>query len=282
MSALARVVRTFKIAFWLGWKIQSNWTDPLYFFIYSVARPLGGVLILVFMFFVVARGQRGAMLDFFVVGSAFWPLVVWSITGFAWGVLEDRESYKTVRYIYTAPVPFWVYLAGRGFAQAIAGVPSAVLTLALGRFVLGVPLTLSLETAAYGLAAFLLGAVGLVAIGMFIVGIMFTLSGEAWRFPEAVGQSLFLLCGAVFPIAVLPRFLEPLAEAIPITYWLEAMRRALIPGTTVSSFPGRSDAEILVALAGWTLLTVAAAILMFTVGLNSARSKGLLDAEVWY
>ena len=58
-SAFASWWRTVRVAYWLGWQVESNWTDPLLFFIYSIARPLGGALILVFMYFVVSRGGRG-------------------------------------------------------------------------------------------------------------------------------------------------------------------------------------------------------------------------------
>src|SRR5207245_378590 len=40
--------------FWLGWKIESNWTDAFRFLTYQIARPDGGALLLVFMYFAVA------------------------------------------------------------------------------------------------------------------------------------------------------------------------------------------------------------------------------------
>ncbi|MGH9035938.1 MAG: hypothetical protein ACRD0O_09245, partial [Acidimicrobiia bacterium] len=91
------MTRSLRTGFWLGWKIESNWTDPLLFFIYSVARPLGGALILVAMFFAVSGGKHGPVLDFFVIGSAFWPFVLAGLTGMAMAVLEDREHWKMVR-----------------------------------------------------------------------------------------------------------------------------------------------------------------------------------------
>ena len=40
----------------LGWQMEANWTDPLLFFIYSVAKPLASALILVVMLEVISGG----------------------------------------------------------------------------------------------------------------------------------------------------------------------------------------------------------------------------------
>ncbi|MDO9129565.1 MAG: hypothetical protein Q7U34_06835, partial [Anaerolineales bacterium] len=39
--------RSFRIATWLGWQIESNWTDPFLFAVYSIVKPLAGASILV-------------------------------------------------------------------------------------------------------------------------------------------------------------------------------------------------------------------------------------------
>lgn len=279
---VARTLRTLKIGLWLGWQIQSNWTDPLLFFIYSVARPLGGTLILVFMFFVVAGGRRGEMLDFFVVGSAFWPLVVFAMQGVAWALLEDREHFKTIRYVYTAPIPFWAYLVGRGLALSATGLSATLITLAVGILVLHVPIVLPPDRIPYALAAFALGVAGLLAIGMILAGAIFIVSGEAWRFPDAVGQALYLVSGAVFPIGVLPDWLERVARVMPLTYWLEAMRRALLPPGGARSLPGLGDGAVLAALAVVTAAAAGLAAVVYAAGLTRARRRGILDATTAY
>ena len=51
-------VRSFRTAAALGWKMEANWTDPVLFFIYSVAKPVSAALILVVMLEVIAGGGR--------------------------------------------------------------------------------------------------------------------------------------------------------------------------------------------------------------------------------
>ena len=49
--------RTFTSAAWLGWQIESNWTDPFLFLVYSVVKPLASASILVVMYSVITGGD---------------------------------------------------------------------------------------------------------------------------------------------------------------------------------------------------------------------------------
>jgi len=281
-GALRRWWRVVRVSYWLGWQIESNWTDPLLFFIYSVARPLGGVLILVFMYFVVARGGRGAVLGFFVVGTAFWPFVIRGMMGTAWGHISDREHWKTLRYIYSAPIPYRAYLVGRALAQVTSAVAPAVITLLFGRYVLGVDIRAATLDFPYTLIALVIGIAGVVALGLVVVSAAFLISGEAWRMPEGVGAALYLVCGAIFPVTTLPQVLHPVAQAFPLTWWLEAMRRGLLGAETVKSFPWANPGQVLLYQALVTLAWIVAASLVFGVAEQRARQLGILDQESMY
>ena len=50
----------FRTAVRLGWQIEANWTDPVLFFIYSVAKPIASALILVVMLEVIGGAAPGA------------------------------------------------------------------------------------------------------------------------------------------------------------------------------------------------------------------------------
>lgn len=278
-SRVKRWWRVLRVSYWLGWQIETNWTDPLLFFIYSLAKPLGGVLILVFMYFVVAQGRSGAMLGFFVVGTALWPFVVRGVMGIAWGLISDREHWRTLRYIYTAPIPYRAYLVGRALAQATSAVAPAVITLLFGRYVLGVPIHAATVDVPYTAAAMVVGIAGIVALGLVVVSAAMLISGEAWRMPEGVGAALYLVSGAIFPVTVLPGMLQSLAQAVPLTWWLEAMRRGLLGPEAVKSFAWAPDGLVLAYQVLVTGLWVALASLIFAVAERRARQIGVLDQE---
>ena len=105
------------------------------------------------------------------------------------------------------------------------------------------------------------------------------ISGEAWRMPEGVGAALYLVCGAIFPVTTLPRFLRPLAQAFPLTWWLEAMRRGLLGPGTVKSFPWAGAGEVLLTQVLVTLAWIVLAALVFGLAVRRARQLGILDQE---
>jgi ABC-2 type transport system permease protein len=277
VATLARSLRT---GFWLGWKIESNWTDPVLFLIYSVVRPLGAAFILVAMFFAVSGGKHGPLLDYFVVGSAFWPFVLAGLQGMAMAVLEDREHWKMIRPVYTSPISWPAYLVGRALAlTASIGAGGAAVTLVVAALVLRVPFAVTSGDLAYLAAALALGLASVIALGLLAVAVALSVSREAWHIPEAISASLYLVSGAIFPVDVLPGPLRTLSEAMPLTWWLEAMRRGLLPAGARVSFPALSQGEVLGLLAAATAGSLVLALAVFTWAERRARRLGILDRE---
>jgi ABC-2 type transport system permease protein len=277
VATLARSLRT---GFWLGWKIESNWTDPVLFLIYSVVRPLGAAFILVAMFFAVSGGKHGPLLDYFVVGSAFWPFVLAGLQGMAMAVLEDREHWKMIRPVYTSPISWPAYLVGRSLAlTASIGAGGAAVTLVVAALVLRVPFAVTSGDLAYLAAALALGLASVIALGLLAVAVALSVSREAWHIPEAISASLYLVSGAIFPVDVLPGPLRTLSEAMPLTWWLEAMRRGLLPAGARVSFPALSQGEVLGLLAAATAGSLVLALAVFTWAERRARRLGILDRE---
>ncbi|MGH8999101.1 MAG: ABC transporter permease [Acidimicrobiia bacterium] len=269
--------------FWLGWKIESNWTDPLLFLIYTVARPIGASLILVAMFYAVSGGERGPLLDFLVVGTAAWPLVLAGLHGLAGTVVEDREHYRMTRSVYTSPIPWPAYLIGRALAMTTSvGAGGAVVTIGVGALALGVDLDLSAGGLAFAAGATVLGLIGVFAVGLLAVSYALRATGDAWQLPDALAAALYLVCGAIFPVPVLPGALEAISRAVPITWWLEALRRALLGADARVSFPALSDGEVLAWGALTSFLAAAVAAAAFRHAVRRSRQLGILDRETGY
>ncbi|HEY3237947.1 MAG TPA: ABC transporter permease [Acidimicrobiia bacterium] len=277
---VATFSRSLRAGFWLGWKIESNWTDPVLFFIYSVARPLGAAFILVAMFFAVSGGKHGPLLDYFVIGSAFWPFVLAGLTGMAMAVLEDREHWKMIRPVYTSPISWPSYLVGRALAlTASVGAGGAAVTLAVAALVLRVPFDVSPGDLAYLTVALALGLASVIALGLLAVAVALSVSREAWHIPEAISASLYLVSGAIFPVDILPGPLRVVSEAMPLTWWLEALRRGLLPAGARVSFPALAQGEVLGLLAVSTTVSLVLALIIFTWAERRARRLGILDRE---
>jgi ABC-2 type transport system permease protein len=110
--------RSFRIAAWLGWQIESNWTDPFLFAIYSIIKPLAGAAILVVMYSVITNADfKSPIFSYIYLGNAFYIYVGAVMSGVSWAVIDDREHYKTLKYMYIAPINIPAYLTGRGVAK---------------------------------------------------------------------------------------------------------------------------------------------------------------------
>jgi ABC-2 type transport system permease protein len=282
--------RAFRTAMRLGWQTEANWTDPLLFFIYSVAKPVGAALILVFMVDIISGGQADpGFRAFVVIGSALWSFVVAGIAGLAWSVLDDRERYRTLKYLYVSPNSLLVLLVGRGAARIGIGAFGAVITLIVGALFLGLPFDLFRIDWPLAVAAMVLGLVSILGVGLVLAAVVMQTRQDSWSYPEAVAGALFLLVGAVFPLLVLPAPVQVVGLLTPMTWWLEGVRHALFPGilsgiggtgSVYTEWTGRltpSTAEILLVLATSTAVVLAIGVLFFRWSEHRAKEKGLFD-----
>jgi len=136
--------RSFRLATWLGWQIESNWADPFLFTIYSLIKPLSSAAILVIMYSIITKANFDSpIFPYIYLGNAFYMYVGHVMTGISWAVIDDREHYKTMKYIYTAPVHFPSYLLGRGVARFIIASISVVVTIVFGMLFLNISIDLT-------------------------------------------------------------------------------------------------------------------------------------------
>ena len=204
----------------LGWQVEGNWADPLVFFIFAILRPLATALILVLMYQVIAGGQRGSYFNYLYVSNAFFVLVIQTMSGLAWTIIDDRENYKMLKYIYTSPARKFSYLIGRAVAKISLGLMTTVILLVVGVLFLG--LTLDLGNIEWGwlVLYFPLGMVSLVGMGIVLAGVALVIARHGAAIGEVTAGSLLLFSGAYFPIDVLPAVLQTISLCVPITYWL--------------------------------------------------------------
>jgi ABC-2 type transport system permease protein len=271
---------TFRTAAWLGWQIESNWTDPLLFFAFSVLKPVSSVLILVFMYNVVAQtGPGDPLFSYIYLGNAFYIYVAAVMAGASYSILDDRERYRTLKYLYIAPLSVPVYLMGRAVARFVIGTLAVAITITAGALFFGLPVRLGAVDWPLFAAAMALGLTALVAMGIALGAWTLTIRNEPWFLGEAVAAALFLFSGAIFPLEVLPAWLRPVGFALPVSYWLELLRRAFL-GEAAAAFPtfaAFGDGQLLLILAAFALGLAALAALAFRLFDRVARERGLID-----
>jgi ABC-2 type transport system permease protein len=276
----SETVRSFKVAAWLGWQIESNWTDPLLFAIYSIIKPLASAGILVIMYSIIAKGNFGTpIFPYIYYGNAFYIYVGAVMAGISWAVIDDREHYKTLKYMYIAPIHIPVYWLGRGVARFLTGSVAVLITLTFGVLFLKVPLDLARVNWPLFVASLVIGIAMLSMMGLILASITLLIAHHFFLIGEAVASALYLLSGAIFPLDVLPAWLRPLGYAMPITYWLELMRRSLA-GNVAQAFPTLarfSNWQLLGILIGLTIVFGILSTFIFRFCDYRAREQGLID-----
>lgn len=282
-------IRTFAVSVRLGWQLEANWTDPFLFFVYSVAKPVSSALILVVMLDVIGGPAGRSFRPFVVVGSALWAFVVSGIAGLAWAILEDRERYRVLKYVYVTPSSFLVVLVGRGVARIGVGLAGVLITLVVGVVALGVPFDAAAVNWPLFLVSSALGLGAIIALGLLMAGVCVQTRQESWSYPEALAGALFLITGAVFPLSVLPAPVQALGLLTPLTWWIAGIREALFPagpdsiggpGSLFETLFGHANPtgpEIVVALLVTGAVSTLAALAIFRLSDRRARQAGLYD-----
>jgi len=266
--------RTFRTAIGLGWAVESNWSDPFLFAVYTIAKPLAAALILVVMFQVITGGQGTEFLQFMIVGSALWNVVFGVMTGMVQSILEDRERYRMIKYVVVTPTSLFPFLIGRSLARVLISLIAVVLTLLVGVVFLGIQLH---PEPLYLVAASSIGLLAVMALGIAMAGWCLQLRQEAWHYPEAIAGALYLVSGAIFPVDILPSVLQPIAYAMPTTWWLEASRRGLLGHGASGAMGSVSDERVMLYLLVSTAVALPLALGLFAWFMRRARQEGLLD-----
>lgn len=277
--------RSFRTAAWLGWQIESNWTDPFLFAIYSVVKPLAGASILVVMYSVITKGNfNSPVFPYIYLGNSFYIYVGAIMTGVSWAIIDDREHYKTLKYIYLAPVSFPIYLLGRGVARLLVGSMSVFITIAFGVLFLHIPLRLNQVNWPLFIASLGIGVFMLAMMGLLMAGVTMLIARHMDAMGEAVAGALYLFSGAIFPLEVLPSFIRPIGFAMPLTYWLELIRRSLV-GSVAQAFPtlsGLSNPQLMGILLALAVLFAVLSYFIFRWCEGRARERGLIDVVTNY
>ncbi len=277
------IYTTLKTAIWLGWQEEANWTRTWIYILYAATRPLSLCLILYFLFKAVTDNPAGNA-DFLsiFVGNAFFTIFLAVAGGISWVVIQDREHYRVIRDIYIVPTPFWVYIAGRGVIMLLIALSSLLIILGFGRLVLGLPIILSQIDWQLLLPAMGLGIVSAVAMGLIFAGVCLITARHSMLLAEGVGALFLLVSGVLYPVDFLPLWARLIGYALPMTYWMEIVRRSFGHAEFSDALVGLSTKANMILLAGLTVVFCVLSAYIFRTCDNYAKRTGKIDQTTHY
>ena len=149
-------------------------------------------------------------------------------------IARERDL-GTLDQMRTTPLRAWEILVGKMLPYALVAFANAWIALAVGRFLMGVPVRGSLWIFAAGTALFLIGALG---VGLIISAI--TSSQAAAQSAAFLGAVLpvFYLSDYMFPIRNMPDWLQAVTWLIPARYYVAVLRGTLQKGVGMEQLSG--------------------------------------------
>ena len=211
--AVSTILRAIKQAMWLGWKVETNWADPLVFAIYYLVRPVAGLLIVGFIFLVgsaVTGTVDPALFTYLFIGNSFFIYIVQIMMTMSMLIHEDRAHYEVLKHIYLAPGSLSWYIVGRALNGVMNASVSLLLSLGLGvaifQFGLGIPIPVDWLTVNWSVLALglLLGIICFMGMGFILCGINMMTSKVQFMLTDYVSGILYLFGGVVFLPSILP------------------------------------------------------------------------------
>src|SRR5881296_2978645 len=278
--AIADFVKSARESFRVGWKIESNWTDPVLFATYQIIRPLASLLIVGFI--VILGAASSQYLAWVIVGSAFYAYVLQVMLGMAILVFVDRNRYEVLKNIYISPGTLHPYVIGRGLVSVLNGTISVILTLLFsvaifnGLLHMNIPLNLLGVNLLMLIPAVLLGITALLGIGYMLCAVNIVSNRMEFILGDSVSGVFFLLGGVIFSISLLPAPVQYVSNVLPVTYFLNTVRESFglpTPGNYMSN---------LAILGLTTLAALILGISVFRLAERRAKRLGLFDRKSEY
>ena len=128
------------------------------------------------------------------------------------------------------------------------------------------------------LPGFVLGLACCVATGLLLAAFLLVTPRKGQNALEAVYGLVYLLAGVIFPLDVLPTWVQPISRALPFTYWMESVRRGLVGGGLNRSLATLSDGQVLLRLALLTAGLCLVTVVYFGWSQQKVKALGLIDA----
>jgi ABC-2 type transport system permease protein len=214
------------------------------------------------------NGYGGDLFAFILVGMAFSNLQNTAMTGAITTIRAEQRS-GTLEALLTTPIPPWLIILGGIGLPLLISIVEIVLYLAGGAVFFGTDWSHANWPAL--MVLLILAVAHGIALGLWVAALIIIVKrGE--QITYLLLGTLTLITGVYYPVEVLPLPLQAIAEVIPITHALRAIRRALFSGSSIDSL-----ATEITILGLSTLLLALLGVWLFNRALDYARSEGSLS-----
>ncbi len=237
-----RVFRLVTVTWWLQLKMRSRSSFDGFL---SIVYPLFFATTVFLMY--RQNGDREALVAAAVGASC---MGVWSAVSTTAAItLQAERRQGTLELLVASPTSFWLTVVPATISMATIGLWSLVATLVWGRVAFGIPVSFD-QPLVFVLAALVLAfSLGLVGFLQAVASVRYR---SAWALGSVFEFPVWLICGFLVPLSLLPAWVAPISYLLPPTWGVAAVRAAALGGN-----PWPDMALCLVTSAAYAALGVA-------------------------
>jgi ABC-type multidrug transport system ATPase subunit/ABC-type polysaccharide/polyol phosphate export permease len=243
----------------------------------SFLMGIGGIFLRALLFYFLAlfigdaaapllRDYNGDYFAFVLIGIAFGSYFGLGLTGFA-NALRQAQTTGTLEAMMMTPTPVSLLVVGSAVWSYTYTTFRVLVYLLIGTL-LGV----NFSQANYGgaLMGLVLSIIAFASVGIFTASVIMVIK-RGDPITAVFGNLASIIGGVFYPVEILPDWLQMIANLLPITYALRAMRLSLLSG---AGWP--ELAPNLLALSLFCLILFPLSLLAFRASVNRARLDGSL------
>lgn len=209
--------------FYFWYKSMPRWLDIFYW-------PVVTIAVWGFISNFVAKGQPngGAQVALFLLGGVIlWMLFQRAQQDLAISYLQDIWS-RSIVNLYVSPLTNAEFI----IASMFIGVLKVIITLLVMGALAAVLYGFNIFTMGFSLLPFIaLLLIFAWALGLFVTGIVFRYGTDAQVLAFGISFILQPLAAVFYPLSILPEWVRPIAQALPLTHVFEGMRAVMATGT---------------------------------------------------
>ncbi len=194
-----------------------------------IVQPLIYTFILYMMY---RESSHTNYVNYVILGSGLTSL--WSSICFSSAGDIERERYMgTLENLVSSPSKFTTIILGKVLANTFLGLTGTILSLIFTKILFNGSLYIKHEF--LFLISFILMIFSFISVALLIAPI-FTLSKNARALMNCLEYPIFILCGFVFPIDILPSFIKLLSYALSPTWAVKILMESSLGINDFSMF----------------------------------------------
>jgi ABC-2 type transport system permease protein len=264
-KALRVIYSAFRMAM-LHWMADPQWVIP------NVIAPFVFTTVALTIF----KDSTGSFGLYAVLGGGM--MGMWGNTLYSSGFAIEFEKWQgTLEEVMAAPSKLLHVITGRSVSNALFGLTNMVAVLLIA--VVGFRVSLGIADPFLFTVSLILTLLSVSALGLIFAS-AFVLSRSAQALTNGLEMPLYIVSGSMFPIALLPFWVSPVAYVLGPTWGVDAIRLATGQKSAETLWAGMdTNLAIFLDLAVMTLITlayVAIAVVLFKMVEKRARMKGTL------